>query len=575
MLRLVSSLFLFLFSSVVLPASGSLESLFFETDFFAPVEDGFFTKNKTLEFALDPKKGTAVVQAPGKFLGFPVSYAAADCRENRIFGCGIMIFADQKEAAGFDRSKLEEAVREKLKQKSGGKLNEFVFPRNDTERGRIVWHAGTGDYVLNWRPFETLLPDGKKSSGTLVSLCARGALESLVLRPDFSQFPVNLLVDSATSEFVWTSSAKDSARNNFPGFFFGMVIPEAVLRVKSDKIESMSISLFNRGDAGSGNEPTMKEFDAMVASARAALTERLGPKGTYRAGNDSANSANVARNESMLWKTPEANYLLEWNWTSASRSKDKVRRAEFLRLTVTPTAFVSAKAEDPGKNWKAAEHLKTEPSGDKYIFDVPMVDQGQKGYCAAAVAERVLRYYGMSVDQHEVAKLADTTADGGTKIPEMYAATRRIAVKLSLRMRVLWDASERIMGKILSEYNKTAKKMKKPEASVNSAGFFTADGKVFKEMRVKDKSGMARFERNIATYIDQGIPLLWGVQIGLVPEPKILPQMRGGHLRLIIGYNAKNKEVIYSDTWGAGHEMKKVKLDDAWAMTFGLAVIEP
>ncbi|MEQ1748666.1 MAG: hypothetical protein ABL974_04550 [Prosthecobacter sp.] len=43
-----------------------------------------------------------------------------------------------------------------------------------------------------------------------------------------------------------------------------------------------------------------------------------------------------------------------------------------------------------------------------------MVDQGPKGYCAVATAERVFTYYDIPVDQHEMAQEADTGSGGGT-----------------------------------------------------------------------------------------------------------------------------------------------------------------
>jgi hypothetical protein len=46
-------------------------------------------------------------------------------------------------------------------------------------------------------------------------------------------------------------------------------------------------------------------------------------------------------------------------------------------------------------------------------------------------------------------------------------------------------------------------------------------------------------------------------------------------MRLIIGYNLKTREILYSDSWGAGHELKRMALDDAWAITTGLATVEP
>lgn len=46
-------------------------------------------------------------------------------------------------------------------------------------------------------------------------------------------------------------------------------------------------------------------------------------------------------------------------------------------------------------------------------------------------------------------------------------------------------------------------------------------------------------------------------------------------MRLIIGYNRKEGELLYSDSWGRGHEEKRMALDDAWAITTNLYAIKP
>ena len=46
-------------------------------------------------------------------------------------------------------------------------------------------------------------------------------------------------------------------------------------------------------------------------------------------------------------------------------------------------------------------------------------------------------------------------------------------------------------------------------------------------------------------------------------------------MRLIIGYNNKTNELIYSDSWGARHAMKRMPSDNAFAMTTGLYYMEP
>ena len=62
--------------------------------------------------------------------------------------------------------------------------------------------------------------------------------------------------------------------------------------------------------------------------------------------------------------------------------------------------------------------------------------------------------------------------------------------------------------------------------------------------------------------------------LGKVPETGI-PQDAGGHMRLIIGYNSKSEEILYSDSWGAGHELKRMAAADAWTITTGTMSIEP
>ena len=70
------------------------------------------------------------------------------------------------------------------------------------------------------------------------------------------------------------------------------------------------------------------------------------------------------------------------------------------------------------------------------------------------------------------------------------------------------------------------------------------------------------------------MPVFWGVTLGLFPERGI-PQARGGHMRLIIGYNAKTREILYTDSWGAGHERKRMPEDQAFAITHDAFYLKP
>ncbi len=46
-------------------------------------------------------------------------------------------------------------------------------------------------------------------------------------------------------------------------------------------------------------------------------------------------------------------------------------------------------------------------------------------------------------------------------------------------------------------------------------------------------------------------------------------------MRIIIGYNKQSQELIYTDSWGAGHEMKRMKMDEAYTMTMQLTILQP
>jgi hypothetical protein len=213
---------------------------------------------------------------------------------------------------------------------------------------------------------------------------------------------------------------------------------------------------------------------------------------------------------------------------------------------------------------------------------MPRVDQGPKGYCAVATAERVFRYYGMPVDQHEMAQVANTGAGGGTNPDTMMKSLFALQGRLHVHVRPItkWDFAE--FNKLVADYNREAKRTQKPEVGIGGqhvidigAVYGSMDPVALKEARtVRTKAGYEKFQRAVAGHIDRGVPVMWSVHLGLYPEPEI-PQAHGGHMRLIIGYNAKKMEIIYSDSWGASHGMKRMPMDNAWSMTTGLYYMEP
>lgn len=378
--------------------------------------------------------------------------------------------------------------------------------------------------------------------------------------------------------FRWTSEAKDSARAAAKEglALFGRPVYEFIGRFDGGKLGMLTTNFYARGDAGGLNE---NQFKSLLVETVEAVTKATGVKHTVR-GKDASSAVKA---EGLIWQTPKSQYLLEYSFTKEVKTRNIPFRAEFVRLEVRPvekkvTLLTSATPTRPRFN--AATHVKKEATGDVWLHDVPMVDQGQKGYCVVASTERVMRYYGGDVDANELAQMANSDASGGTSLSAMTTSLKKVASRLKVRVREHEKLDVKTILELMKDYNRVAKRSKEAEIPdqgqmLDVAAIYGAmKPAVLKEARTKNHSDVGRFQRDIQTNVDSGVPLLWSVQLGFVQEPG-LPQVSGGHMRLIIGYNQKTQEIIYSDSWGAGHEKKRMKVDDAWTITTALMTIEP
>ena len=162
----------------------------------------------------------------------------------------------------------------------------------------------------------------------------------------------------------------------------------------------------------------------------------------------------------------------------------------------------------------------------------------------------------------------------------MLGVLKKLSTRFKVRVREVEKADVDQILSLISDYNRAAKRA--DAAPIPEQGNMIDVGEVYRamdvdvlrEVRTKNKSDLTRFQRTVQIHIDQGTPLLWTVMLGKVPEPNI-PQNAGGHMRLIIGYNTKTGEILFSDSWGAGHELKRMPAIDAWTITTGALSVEP
>ncbi len=383
----------------------------------------------------------------------------------------------------------------------------------------------------------------------------------------------------AGGKFKWNDRDKTEMVSRQPGSslkLFGMPTCNTIIRLKDNKVSAIDISIYNRGDAKLISQP---DFYKILAEVKQQLNVAYDVKGT---GNPYKRLAG-SKIFSMTWKTPEQTAMLEWSTSGRLRSEFK---AEFIRLKITASGTTAA-GPQLRSGIKSSEELikrlQRKPDGSIYL-ELPMVDQGQKAYCAASSVERVLRYYGSDVSQHLIAELFGTSSAAGSSPEKLLEALKKADVKLGVKVQT-YDCGFEMNSysqfrKFLREYNKAARKLKDRQISENDIKrnpriiFNMMRSPAFVYMRKKNRGDFNKFQRAIHSNINEGIPVFWGMIYGLMKEQKQVPGI-GGHLRVITGYNDRKKEIIYTDTWGAGHEFKSMKIENAWAVTIGIFTLKP
>lgn len=409
-----------------------------------------------------------------------------------------------------------------------------------------------------------------------------GILSAFCVSPAWAQPVEALLEDPATLwqttpetfipralpfGFQWNSLQRESARTARPNLALGpLPVVEITARFAAQKLSSLTLLLYSCGDSGGISRDA---YETLLRQCSEWLSARTRSKPQAR-GQD---PNNAVRADGLVWKTPGTLWTLEFSTTRKSTPQGVKVLPEFVRLELTPEKAPRKPGQSDAKiaPLNPRQKVRKLPSGDTFLEGIPMVDQGQKGYCFPASAERVLRYHGVRVDQHEIAQLAGNQG-AGTSLQGGLEGLKIAGNRLQFRVRMI-DHPHAGLESFLKEYNRQAAKFG-PKFSIPplqgvvdvQALYANLRPDLFVQARQAQKLDKNRFLRAVQGAIDAGHPLMWCVLLGLARENTPALQSSGGHARLLVGYNAKTRECLYSDSWGVGHELKRMSFDDAWLM---------
>ena len=323
-----------------------------------------------------------------------------------------------------------------------------------------------------------------------------------------------------------------------------------VLLAEQGSPSSLSLVFANKGDAvvystSESDRATIRTKNKQVRDLpkliredknkiQSALTELFGEPVVDRYGQGRETRENVKR----------------WDWNGHAFLLASPRD-EYVALRIMPTASADAGGKsrilDSKIRARVSARVENRPNGDVILKDMPMVNQGPKGYCVPATWERVMRYMGIPADMYVLAMAGETKEGGGTNLTDIAEGARESVIRSGRKIE-----------------------------------------------RVKIKPDPI----NISKYIDRGLPLIWAMfstnefneaansrkkmrletSIDSKDWKKTLSEARKSarkfkkytdtaHVCMIVGYNKETGEIAVSDSWGPEFAERWVTPEEAEAVS--------
>ena len=250
-----------------------------------------------------------------------------------------------------------------------------------------------------------------------------------------------------------------------------------------------------------------------------------------------------------------------WDWQGHAFLLSNVPDT-YVALRIVPTDVADSYGTGGGLDRDALkatllQRVVRSDNGDVVVGDIPMVDQGPKGYCVPATWERYLRFLGIPADMYVLA-MAGGTSEKGTNVSAMM------------------ENVESLVG----EYHR--------KIDVNSGDLdLTAIAKnIDAGLPLMWSCEIHRsFERAISQRKEDRAEVTdwdaWAAQLAAGDDKEIASEITddqalGAHQRMIIGYNAKTGEIAISDSWSKAFAIRWMTLREANAINLGHTyAIEP
>ncbi|MBR6798137.1 MAG: C39 family peptidase [Opitutales bacterium] len=407
----------------------------------------------------------------------------------------------------------------------------------------LVFAAGLGGG--GFQPMWAQEKPGSGEIGTAKAVSVISVEEFADSVGDLWGAPVSKLLSVWQARWELAEAAASGGRTVAAAYWSGRKIfgvGAEQVKIESEKGVPVRVEImfFNKGDStsragmGYGSEARASQKEEFSEGAwRDCLSrvmvalESLGEKRKCSIG------AGKLRRRAEAWKRGETVFVLD------------AQKNEFVRVFVVPVSrfgeLTSSVAERVKSGGKLSLNLEKRENGDVLISNIPMVNQGQKGYCVPATVERVLRYYGIDdLDMHKIAELAGTGVGGGTSL----SATVRGLAPVVKKNKLAFSSQKLSLSKVRQSVDRGVPLI----------------WAMYSTPEYEDRMTGQTSERTAAV----GAPA-WAKRLSAMEDLEFSPEeaRKSAHVCLIIGYNMKTKELCVSNSWGDFAKEHWVRFRDA------------
>jgi hypothetical protein len=410
--------------------------------------------------------------------------------------------------------------------------------------------AADQEYLKTWKPAAATAPNSGSPAPT--SSVKAEALNEIIGHPVFSAESLWSSEAKALAERLkWPRESETTFAESFRVYppaeyrFLGARPFSAALYGEEGKVTGVSIVFANKGDS----------FGAVGSGEQHFIKGKAVPDGIEGLRVIMANDAEViATALTRLLGEPQSQRFGEgetrtkvdrWDWNGHALLLSHVDD-EYVGLMIQTVEF----AEKRGRTTRVPETVIRErarsgiekrPNGDVILANLPMVDQGPKGYCAPATIERCMRYLGIPADMYLLAMAGETQLGGGTSVDLLLENIgqdiKRKGRKFDrwageLKMR---DVKKRIDDGIPFVWALRSTEDFNDLANARSAAR-------------KDAADFAAYAAIVKTESE---------------STKLAPEEDRNHVVIIIGYNEATNEIAFSDSWGERFKERWITVSEA------------